>query len=145
MVKDHPEKPSEIFEEAFRGGFGGCSMVCECGRVCFDYYNHYDWNQGELEELQKKAADNPKKYVPLDYSCCALCIDGKTFVMGCPCNGARKYEDWIRRHAERLAEFLVGIRKERLDRAEALKLADALENFPTDPDCIKGDWGYPVQ
>jgi len=128
------ERPSGTFEEAFRDGVGGCAMDCYCGRLCFDGVNSYDWELDELEGYREEAAKHPDKYAELPYSVDALTVDGKTFVMGCPCNGARRYEDWIRNHAEKLARFLVGIRQERLDRAEALAVADKLAHFPPDPD-----------
>jgi hypothetical protein len=33
-------------------------------------------------------------------------LDGKTFVEDCPCNGLRKYEDWIWGNREVIREYL---------------------------------------
>lgn len=146
MKKDTPayEPCSQNFEEAFRDGFGGCRRTCACGRECFDGANSYDWSPGELEGLRENARLHPDKYLELPYCCSDLTVNNKTFVMGCYCNGARPYEDWIRGHAEKLAAFLVSVRQERLDHAHALQVADALENFPKEPARLD-DPGYPVQ
>lgn len=141
-MKKPPQTCSDAFEEAFADGVGGCRHTCECGRECFDDANSYDWQEGEIEELRKNAIAHPDKYVNLPYSCSLLTVSGRTFVLGCPCNGARPYEDWIRRHAEKLAAFLVKIRQERLDYAEALKVADTLANFPMES---KPEPAFPTQ
>lgn len=133
----NPEPCSRAFEDAFHDGVSGCVRTCACGRTCYDTANSYDWEEGELEKLQQD-----KNAVPLDYACSTMTIDGREYVMGCPCNGARKYEDWLRHYAEKIAAFLVKVREERLAHAEALKVADTLANFPRDP-AIE-DPGYPV-
>ncbi len=129
------------FEDSFRAGFGGCVMDCHCGRTCFDdSSNSYDWDSGELETLRLRSDQEPDKCVALAHACSALTIDGKTFVLGCPCGGPVAYEKFLRNHAEQIAKFLVAVRKERLEYAEALKMADLLANFPPEPI----DPGYPA-
>lgn len=110
------------FEDAFRDGFGGCRMTCDCGRECFDVANTYDWGEGELEGLKVRADKEPDKYVPLDYSCSGLTVNGKTFVLGCPCNGARRYQDWIDQHDVKLARYLNARCRLLTEQAEALRV-----------------------
>lgn len=120
-------------------------MECDCGRTLFDNSHQYDWEEGELERLEALAESDPEHYAVLDFGCSSVVIDGRTFVMGCPCNGLRAYENFIRNHAEQLAKFLVHLRQERLDYAEALKLADKLANFPPQPDPNRVvEPGYPI-
>ncbi len=41
------------FERAFHAGTSGCTRACNCGRVFYDVENSYDWEDGELERLEK--------------------------------------------------------------------------------------------
>lgn len=132
--KEYPVAPSEDFEECFISS-GGCCSECDCGRVLFDGHNSYDWEEGELERLQKSAKAHPDKYIELPYAASRLHLGGREFVPGCPCNGARPYEDFIRDNAERIVQFLNKIYQERKQRAVALELAEKLAaDFPPDPD-----------
>ena len=120
------EETSPEFEEAFRDGYGGCRRTCDCGRELFDIANSYDWEEGELENLTKLATEKPEEYVALEYSCSTLTVNGRTFVLGCPCNGARPYEDWINRHDRQLAAYLNKRSKLLEEEAKALKVAGVL-------------------
>lgn len=100
------EQCSDIFIQAFHSGGGGCLRTCECGRTHFDTYNTWDWDDGELEELEKKAIENPDKYVESDGSASCIEIDGREIVIGCCCDFARKYEAFIKNNAEQIADYL---------------------------------------
>lgn len=120
------EPCSPEFEMGFSDGFGGCRQTCHCGRECFDRCNSYDWEEGELENLEKLSKTDPEHYIGLDYCCSLLTVDGKTFVLGCPCNGARPYEDWIQRHEVKLAKYLNRRSELLAQQAEALKVEGVL-------------------
>ncbi len=48
--------------------------------------------------------------------------DSREFVMGCPCNGMRPYQDFIDSHAEQIAEYLNARAKQLAEHAEKMKV-----------------------
>jgi hypothetical protein len=123
------KKCSEIFEDAFSSHGSGCVRDCVCGRTHFDTYNTYDWEDGELEDLEKKAKENPDKYIEHDHSIGMLIVDGQEFVFECPCNGAAKYERFILRHERQIADYLN-------------KRADELTKHATEIHVNLPNWGW---
>lgn len=113
--------PSEDFEDAFSSRSGGCLRVCACGRTVFDVVNRWDWEDGELEELEKKHAENPEEYIPADYSVSTMTIGGDEWVMGCPCNKGRVYQNFINGHDEQIADYLRRRAKDFRGKAEAIE------------------------
>ena len=98
---------TEDFIRAFDSGIGTCRAICECGIVHFDeVQQHYDWEEGELEELQEFAKYNPEAYVAHDHSIGFIEIDNKQVVIDCSCNTVDKYEDFILNHVVQIAEYL---------------------------------------
>jgi hypothetical protein len=97
---------SELFSNIFDSGCGGCIRTCECGITYFYGCHHWDFEEGELEELQQKAKDDPDHYVEQDCSIGTLEIGGIQIVYDCSCDLARKYENFILDHAGQLAEYL---------------------------------------
>ena len=95
------KKPSRMFLRSLSGG-GSSSMYCNCGRTHYapnnlsnsdDENDYQDMLDSALEE-QKKDPNG----VVIDYENDFIRghdIDGKTFVEDCPCNGLRRYEEWI--------------------------------------------------
>lgn len=102
------ERVSEMFEDTFTSGCSHCVIECACGRTYFDDYNTYDWEEGELEELEAKAKAHPDKYVAVDYSVGTFTLFGVEFVCGCPCTCGkpREYESFILKHARKIAAYL---------------------------------------
>lgn len=102
--KDHNEEPSEIFLRALEESgirHGACRLQCGfCGRVHFDYYGNWDWEDGELEELIELSEKKPDEYVACDYTPTVVTIDSRDAVIGCPCNHLRKFEDWMWEHRD---------------------------------------------
>jgi hypothetical protein len=104
-------KPSKMFLSSLSGG-GSSSIYCNCGRTHYAPSNLYDSDDEEdytsmlnsaLEE-QKKDPDG----VVINYEddfIHAKDFDGKTFVVDCPCNGLRKYEDWMWSNREIFREY----------------------------------------
>lgn len=99
--------PSEYFERALTTG-GSIVMDCDfCGRTHFeDSEGAGDWDDGELEGLRAKAIAQPDKYHGCNYSVCGGDVNGKRFVIDCPCNGVRPFEDFIWSHGEMIARYL---------------------------------------
>ena len=126
-----PVKVSEEFMAAFRAPIAGCSRMCHCGRTHFDNSdNMWDWNDGELEELQARHNDDPDLCVAHDHAIGCYVIDGKEYVLDCPCQGGASIEKWIIRHSHAIAAFL-NARVERLKReaeaAPTVKLSEEPE------------------
>lgn len=105
-------KPSKMFQRCLPGG-GSSSIYCNCGRMHYapgnlsnsddenDYQNMLDC---ALEE-QKADPDG----IIIEYEddfIRAHDLGSKTFVEDCPCNGLRKYEDWIWGNREVIREYL---------------------------------------
>lgn len=99
--------PSAIFERAFGSGMGGCLRECACGITHFDGSdNDWDWEEGELERLEKLAEEHPDKYIGHDHSVGHMNIDGRAVVYECECGIAAHYEKFILRHEYALADYL---------------------------------------
>jgi hypothetical protein len=102
-------KLSEDFERAFSSGCGGCRRTCHCGREYYDFENEgYGWEEGELEELNKRADEEPGKVRGLPYSVGTMIVDGSEFVMGCDECAERltRYERFIWNHRRQIIEYL---------------------------------------
>lgn len=123
---------SEEFFEAFRSGCGSLRDTCQCGREHWDAYNLYDWEKGEKEELETRSKANPDKCIAHDGSFSSYEINGLHFIMDCPCGGGWKYEQFIRRHAAEIAEYLNTIAAQMIAEAQAMKVTEAVKS-PADP------------
>jgi len=87
------KKTSDEFLSALLSG-SGILVDCEfCKRTHFFNDSVQDFEEGELEDLLEKTQKNPDKYIPhsdfIEYGR----LDGKDYVLDCPCNSAAKYED----------------------------------------------------
>lgn len=95
------ESPSEEFERAFSGS-GSCRVECGfCGREEYNSNGGWDWEDGELEALE---AD--PNATDVDYTPTYGYLNGKVYLHGCPCNQARRYEDFIWSHRHGIADYL---------------------------------------
>lgn len=86
-----------------------CVCDCACGRVYFvSADGHGDYEEGELERFQKKAREQPGKYIEEStYDTVDMVhIGGKQIVPHCECGEAVKLAKWIEEHAEGLAAYL---------------------------------------
>jgi len=119
-MADDPKPPSELFERVIINA-GSLVIDCElCGRTHFATMESGIYGEGELEELLEKAKNNPEKYIQ-DPSYDMISwgtIDGKQAVIGCPCNGLRKYEDFIWHNRTVILEYLERRTAETLKRAK---------------------------
>ena len=117
---------SELFEDIFRSNNGGCLRICVCGRINFDSSdNGWDWDQGELEELEKNQKNNPDKYIEHDGSVGTMVVSGNEIVCGCICEHAKKSEDFILENAENIAEYLNKKAKRLKEKAERIEVINA--------------------
>ena len=81
-----------------------------------------DWEEGELEKLQKKSKKTPKWFIETDYSISTMSISGKEFVIGCPCGSVDKYEDFINQHDRQIAEYLNKKAEELKEKADQIEV-----------------------
>lgn len=102
------EQCSELFEKVFDSDCGGCVRMCMCGITHFDTYNDNDWEEGELEDLMVKEANDPAIFMGHDRAIGTMEVDGKDIVYGCTCDSARRYENFITQHAGQIATYLNG-------------------------------------
>jgi hypothetical protein len=102
------------FERSFRGGSSGCLRQCNCGVVYYDVVNSYDWEEGELERLQKDPTAKP-----LEHSCGDIVFEGRSYVDGCDCwhNRAVTIMTFLDSHQGKIAEYF------KLEKARKLKEA----------------------
>lgn len=106
LRKNPLKECSEDFIEAIRENIGSIRGTCEfCGVTYFDESaGHYD--EGELEELKQQEKDQPDLFKEQDGGVSFCRIEGLQYIMGCPCNGPRRYEDWIWGNRWMIAEYL---------------------------------------
>ena len=127
-----------------------CQCVCEwCGRTHFVDPGYYtgDWEEGELEDLRKKHAENPNEYVRWDdrdaISWGLFC--GKQTVYECPCNEEKlkQYVDHYWRHKEILTKFLKNRAIEELTVAKVrFELLEAIGNTALEAEKAMDDMFY---
>lgn len=92
----------ENFERAFSTHSGGCRRTCNCGREFYNPNGGWDWEEGEIEALDKSGA------ISLDWSVSTLSCEGKEYVMDCDCwhKRAKQIMGFIDGHAQAIAEYL---------------------------------------
>lgn len=98
-----------------------------CGRTIFG--SGRDMDEGEIETLRLSAKTDPDRYVEDSQSDSIAVgeINGVLLVWGCPCNKARKYEDFIWSHRLTILDYLKRRTASDLERAQ--QTADAIENL----------------
>ena len=105
-------KPSEFFIDALNGG-GSSSVYCACGRQHYAPENllassdedDYKSMLEDVTEEKRKDPDGVVIHTDTDFVY-AKDIDNRTFVVDCPCNGLRKYEDWIWNNKDVIRDYL---------------------------------------
>lgn len=118
---DNPKAPSFDIEDVVRHA-GSIHISCElCDRVHFASASPGFFDKGELEELLEKKKAAPDKYIEdtgSDYISYGH-IDGKQAVIGCPCNGLTRYEEFIFQNRHMIVDYLNRRTKARLDKAQS--------------------------
>ncbi len=69
----------KILEEAFSCATGHSYFECNCGEVFYNSNGGWDWEEGELEGLEKSDA------VDLDYAVEDLRFEGNNYCKDCSC------------------------------------------------------------
>lgn len=104
-------KPSKMFLRSLQGG-GSSSIYCNCGRTHYAPGNLYNSDDEEdytsmLNDALAEQKKDPEGVV-IDYEddfVYSKELDGKVFVVDCPCNGLRKYEDWIWSNRDSIRDY----------------------------------------
>lgn len=125
------KKPSKMFVNSLNSGGGSSSIHCSCGRQHYAPSNLYDSDDEDDYTAMLNVALEEKKKDPdgiiINYEddfVYAKDIDGKTFVVDCPCNGLRKYEDWMWANREAFRDYL----KVRIENEAKWAEAELLKN-----------------
>lgn len=119
------EPPSQFFLDALsKTGTYGPECYCGfCGRTHWAVDDAYAPPEKEPEDYEdyyerytciteaagaKLIAENPEGNVLNRTTDCfdSAYINGINFVLGCPCNGLRHYEDWIWRNKNEIRSYL---------------------------------------
>lgn len=92
----------EIFEDAFSTRCSGATRTCHCGKHYHDAANPVDWEEGELERLEKTGS------LGVGGSIGGLTFEGKEFASCCDCwhERAERIMDFLAFHDEEIASFL---------------------------------------
>jgi hypothetical protein len=116
--KSQRELPEPSYEFIATFTHSGSNHVsCEfCKRVHYSPSSDFDWEDGELEELNELNRKNPDKYIAHEEDSIRYgVIDGKQFVDGCPCNSVSLYERLIIANRYQIIDFLQ-VRAEKIAR-----------------------------
>ena len=106
---------SQSFEEAFSDHHGSARGTCQCGQEYYNPDGGWDWEEGELEALEKSNA------IALDYSVPYMTINGREYIMGCKCNQELKpLENFLLNHQRQIAEYLTALAKRKIKSGEDL-------------------------
>lgn len=109
----------ESFKEAFHTGVGSCRGQCECGVQFYNSDGGYDFNEGELEELEKMSDSRD-----IDCSVAFVDFEGIEYVYQCDCweERAMKIMQFIDDHSHGIAQYL---------RLEKERMQSEANNMPT--------------
>lgn len=91
-------KISRDFRNAFVGGGSYCSVDCKCGITHFVLKGCWasgDYEDGEYENLLEMQKEDPDKVISHTDTIDFGYIGNECFVIGCPCNSLKRYEDWL--------------------------------------------------
>lgn len=101
------------FCRAFTTHGGGCRNVCECGREFYNPDGFWDWEDGELDELDAGEA------TAVDFTVCTIAFEGKVYVEACDCwhTRASQIMRWLDEHRFEVADYINGETKARREAA----------------------------
>lgn len=106
MELNMKNKCSELFEDIFDSRSGCLIETCTCGITWFNKHDYNFYDKGEFEKLLEQEIKNPNKFIGVDHSVGTILINGTQIVIGCKCDNAYKWEQFIIKHDEQIAEYL---------------------------------------
>ncbi len=109
----------ESFKEAFYTGMGSCRGQCECGVQFYNSDGGYNFDEGELEELEKIPDSRD-----IDCSVAFVEFEGIEYVYQCDCweKKAMQIMQFIDDHSHGIAEYLA---------LEKVRMQAQVDNMPT--------------
>ena len=109
----------EIFEEAFKNMTAGHYRQCACGEEYYNSNGGWDWEEGELEALEKD-----KKATDLDYSVGTLSFEGKEYCLDCKCwhKRALMIFGFLMSHNSPIVALFRAVKKYEIARAESIEV-----------------------
>lgn len=110
--------------------FGNSTDIeCElCGRVHYSTELEKISEEGEFEGFEKKRKENPDKYILYSENIHWGYIGNKVAVYNCPCNNAKKYENFILNNRQLISEYLTKVSQKRLNDAQRdVQIAKTIE------------------
>ena len=110
----------EIFEEAFRDHCTGSRRECDCGKMFYNSNGGWDWEDGELEALEKS-----NTATDLDYSVGTLTFEGKEYCLDCSCwhKRALMIFRFVMTHNSPIVELFRAVKKYELAKAENIAIS----------------------
>ncbi len=107
----------EIFEDAFRDQTAGSYRECDCGREFYNSNGGWDWEDGELEVLEKSNTS-----FDLDYSVGTLSFEGKEYCLDCGCwhKRALRIFGFVMSHNSQIVALFQAVKKYELAKADSI-------------------------
>lgn len=105
MPTKSDKPPSELFDNLITRTSSPVETCEFCGRTCFEDDSRLDWEPGEYESLKQNQRTDPDKFYAMTHVACGI-INGKTGVIGCPCNWGQPYENFIWTHRRFIMEYI---------------------------------------
>ena len=111
------EPASELFLDTIPAT-GTTVVECHCGRVHFATCDSFLSEEQEADLCAKSDAD-PGRYIERNGDASVYLIDGMGFayIHGCPCNYARKYEEFLITYRPLIVDFYRALTKRALQQA----------------------------
>lgn len=118
------ETPSETFISSIQDKGGQSDVKCDCGKRHIAYMNcGHDEEYFEYVDVEAKLDPSIEVHYDDDFIYCAF-IAGRTFVIGCDCNGLKNYENFIWETRNTIRSYLkhrVMLEKQWADEEELLE------------------------
>jgi len=98
------KKPSDEFVDAFCS-HGSCRWTCVCGRTYFSSDGGFNFDDGELEDLEKRAKDDPDACIDVGSCSVGVIHFAEDHVVGCMCNSLYTYEAFLWNNRYNVASY----------------------------------------
>jgi hypothetical protein len=111
---------SEEFKRAF-GSVGTPCFRCHCGRFCFAD-EACDVSEEDLKGWKEGRKEHPDKNIAIDGNAILVAeIDGIGIAVDCPCDGLKKYEDFILAHRREIITYLKAVATRKAKEAKSFQ------------------------
>lgn len=121
--------PTDLFNDLIASTSSPVETCEFCGRTFFEDDSRLDWEPGEYEALKLNQKTSPEKFYAMSHVACGT-INGKSGVIGCPCNWGQPFENFIWTHRRFIMEYISARVRKVVERA--LEDEGAAEEATTD-------------